>query len=236
MIIKPSSDRKTKAWSGQYNTFGTLPGPEGTCPGATCGKGGCCDIPAGRKLRVCYVNKIMSCYPTVRAVLAGNTELKNLTIHGLEKAFRTEFDRYLAAEQKRGFITDHGWCENSYRIHWSGDLPNTDYATALATVMQEYPIDFWNYTRSLGMVPIMAEVNNCVTYISADADNYKEAVKAYKPYKDQANVAWCYLSKEKPEDQELQECPVDSKKMDLEGACHKCRKCLNGVPIWFKQK
>ena len=33
--IKPSSDRKTEFYPGQKNTFGLLPGREGTCPGCT---------------------------------------------------------------------------------------------------------------------------------------------------------------------------------------------------------
>jgi len=34
----------------------------------------------------------------------------------------------------------------------------------------------------------------------------------------------------------LSPCPVDVKKLATDGACAKCRKCVTGVPVWFKTK
>ena len=50
------------------------------------------------------------------------------------------------------------------------------------------------------------------------------------------NISACYMSKEAPDnfEKEMAGCPVDMKRMDLEGGCHNCKLCLKGVDIWFK--
>lgn len=155
----------------------------------------------------------------------------------MKAAFNTEFTRYSDIEKKKGFIDKNGRCTNWYRIHWAGDIPNTNYAKALAQSMKENDhIDFWTYTRTFEVLKYFADLTNCILYVSADADNIHKAEAAYEPYKDNPRIGWCYLSKEKPAGQGLQDCLVDSGQLKLEGACHECRRCLQGKPIWFKQK
>ena len=218
-----------------------LPGLNGTCPGCTVGKEGCAYVAPGRKLPVCYVNKIMTGFPSVKKLLEHNTEeLDTDNQYKITELLDAEFKRFYAAEKRAGYVDDDGRCRNHYRIHWAGDIPNLVYARALAAAMEANPnINFWCYTRSFDYLTVFRNVPNLVMYISADPVNLKEAEKAYiensKVYTD-AKLAWCYMSREKPEDQVLVECPVDSGKMALEGACHKCRLCLKGHPVWFKIK
>jgi hypothetical protein len=73
-MLKPSADRKVWAYKNQKNTLGLLPGPEGTCPGATLGPDGCRSVvTTGRP--ACYVYRLMSIYKNVKGVLEHNTHL-----------------------------------------------------------------------------------------------------------------------------------------------------------------
>ena len=165
-IISPTNDRKTRTRKNQYNTFGTLPGIEGTCPGATCADGGCSYIAEDRKLPVCYVNKLMSAFPGVRNILEYNTaELKTENTLKLFTTFTREFQRFYDYEKKHDNITEDGTSKAWYRIHWAGDIPNMAYARALAAAMRQFDkrINFWCYTRTFEAVSELALIPNCIT-------------------------------------------------------------------------
>jgi hypothetical protein len=148
-----------------------------------------------------------------------------------------EFERFYHAEEMAGEIDDNGKAKSMYRLHWAGDVPSMSYAIALVDAMKHMngKVDFWNYTRSFPFVPKLLEASNCMLYISADAVNLEEATKVYNEHRDKDNIAWCYMSKEDPDDGSVS-CPVDTGKLELEGACHRCRLCLKGERIWFKIK
>lgn len=254
-MLKPTCDRKTRFWPGQKNTYGLMPGPAGTCPGATVGCGGCSQIRAGRKLPTCYVFNVMAAYRAVGPALQHNTTLLKTSNHDDRVQLLTqEFERFRKSELKRPAP------KLFYRLHWSGDVYDDDYADSLIEAMLQFPdVTFWNYTRSLDLAPELADnVPNLEQYMSLDAINFEKGMDIYvkwlrTPRHQDPNLHVCYMSPEDdfqaryaecrtrhPDWPEtpviLRACPVDEKKMETDGACAKCMKCLRGTPVWFKTK
>lgn len=228
MKLKPSNDSKVQAYDKHGNTFGTL--PRTTCPGATYGPGGCCDIPEGRKLHVCYVDRIMSAYSGVKGVLEHNTEALSGTLDEMFDVFWTEFNRFKSKPKNQD-------TNNFYRLYWSGDIHNEECAQALAeAILYHADVNFWGYTRSFFALPYFADLPNCQLYLSLDAVNFDEGMEAYNDYQDRDNISYCYLSKDRPTNLDVLPCPVDSGKLEIKGACYKCKLCMKGKPIWFKAK
>jgi hypothetical protein len=254
MMLKSTSDRKTRCRDSQRNTFGLFPGPgvHGTCPGATVGDCGCCAVQPGRKLPTCYVFGIIAAYPATGPALLHNTTL-------IRHANHTEKVRLLSAEFERFRRIELKQPDPSlfYRLHWSGDIFDHAYAKALAEAMCAFPdITFWNYTRSFDRgVWLAAHTPNLVQYLSIDHVNFNKGINAYihRPPATEARLQIAYMSatndyslryanarkryRSWPENPViLTSCPVDERKMPLPGACHKCRKCLEGKAIWFKTR
>ena len=229
--LKPSADRKVWAYKNQKNTVGLLPGPEGTCPGATIGPGGCRVVGGGRP--ACYVYKVMSIYKGVRAVLAHNTKL-------LMEAGPEEQVRLLNAEMERFKTVSRNAFTHAdkYRLHWSGDIFDQQYADSLRAMMITHSdITFWTYTRSFEFVTTFEDVTNLQLYLSLDDCNMQEGFELYNKVK-WSNLHLCVMSGAPPEiaGESFLGCPVDSGKVPLEGACQRCMLCLKGYDIWFKTK
>jgi len=246
-FIKPSCDRKTRAYDNEFNTFGLMPGPDGSCPCATTGEGGCWNKPVGHRVNTCYVDRLMRCWSNLKKLLAHNTKLlMSSTQQEMFKHLTGEFDRYVDTNSDR---QQHP----AYRIHWSGDIFSLAYACALKDAMSFYPfIKFWCYTRSLFAIPVLCDVPNLSLYISADPCNLRQAVDCYMKYKDKANtlnIAYMsdihdfnqrlkYILKVRTKsilDMQLAACPVDAGKLAIDGGCNKCRMCIDGKKsVWFK--
>jgi len=240
LAIKLTNDRKTRGHKNQKNAFGLLPGsPDGggSCPGATTGPGGCQEVLPGKKNATCYVENLMKVYKGVALSLKHNTDLvKAASEDELVELFCDMFTEFERIERKRG-ILDELW----FRHHWSGDMVDEKYCRAIKTAMARFPeMNFWTYTRSWFAVPILKDVPNLVLYISADKDNMNAALKTYMTHEGEgSNVALCYMGREKADfgkKLKLVACPVDNGKMELDQACHKCKLCLKGKPIYFKTK
>lgn len=260
--LKATCDRKTKLWKDQKNTFGLLPGLEGTCPGATMAAGGCWHIREGRKLPECYVARTMSVYKGVAGVLAHNTKiLKEADLAGKIAILNAEFDRFRKAEQRRAVP------QLTYRLHWAGDIFDMEYAVALATtIKQNDDIHFWCYTRSLFSIPELCNIKNLTLYISTDPVNVQQVMLAFAEHKTpDNNLQICYMAptndfeqhitrtkqilveenklrhmmgytpKNTDIDVALKPCPVDTGKMELENGCAKCKRCFQPWPdaVWF---
>jgi len=179
--IKPSGDRKTKFWDGQLNTFGLLPGPDGTCPNATCGDGGCWQIRAGRKNPTCYVTKIMAAYPGVRGCLEYNTNLLKSckTVKEMATLLTRELNRFVAAEDRRCAILKKPR-QLYYRIHWSGDMFNDMYAAAWRMAIRRHRnVTFWVYTRSFSSIKYLQSEPNVKLSLSLDKINLKKGLVAF---------------------------------------------------------
>lgn len=197
--IKPTGDRKTRFWPGQRNTYGLLPGLPamgGTCPHATVGKGGCCHLAKGRKNPTCYVFNTMSCFKGVKPVLEQNTQLlQSLPIADQIRVLSDEFQRFYDCEKRRAKPSLH------YRLHWSGDIYDAQYAMALVTAMNDFPqINFWCYTRSYPVAAHVADnTPNLNLYLSIDPDNTYQMLRTYfdwQAHQRHSNMQICYMSKE----------------------------------------
>ena len=260
--LKPSSDSKVQNRGGQKNSYGLLPGREGTCPGATQGENGCTWVKGAVK-KVCYVDGLMRGYPNITPVLTHNTEvLKNASRDEMERILTEEYRRFRDSELRYAARTGkEPWL--AYRNHWSGDYFSEAYAQASANAMAKFPdLLFWGYTRSFFAVPILSRLPHVMTYISLDPVNMREGLDTYYRWqvdKKHDNVQVCYLSPTKNNDFEewwhmarkqtklkelwpqtpmkLSPCPVDLKKLPTRHGCSACQKCLGLrqklVPIWF---
>ena len=235
-MLKATSDRKVRFYSNQYNSFGLLPGLKNTCPGATSGVGGCL-YKGKNKTCACYVDSLMRCYNGVKGVLQHNTRLlKNKTWSAMADQLDDEFTRF---EEKELARADP---KLFYRVHWSGDVFDNVYASALAYAMSMHPVvHFWMYTRSFGTVPVLLKARNLTLYLSLDPVNVLEGLKTYAKHECK-NLKVCYMSEENDFGQyskniRLSGCPVDQKLLPLEGGCPTCRKCIKGsAHVWFKTK
>lgn len=202
-VIRPSSDRKTRAYTSQQNTYGLLPGrytwkneSMGTCPCATLGLGGCLNIKEGRKNPECYVFNTISAYSGVYPLLKDNTQLmRNNTQVVMADLLSLEFSRFKETELRRK-AANKAFSLN-YRLHWSGDIFNLDYAGAIRYAVLSHPdINFWCYTRSMFAVPILCNIPNLTLYISLDPQNFDEGMSTYVEYKEPKNktLRLCYMS------------------------------------------
>ena len=235
-LLKPTADSKTWAYPNQRNSLGLSPGPickGGTCPGCTVGAGGCWDRPGGRKTAVCYVDGLLRARPGVKDALAYNTNLlRSADYERKVYLLLKEFLRFAKECHKAGV-------EPKYRLHWSGDVFNEEYAWALREAITDcYFITFWNYTRAFNVVPILLGPPNLRLYLSLDKVNFEAGLPIYQKYKSKG-LCLSVMSEEKPKlpaGETCTACPVDVKRLPLEGACHKCRMCLSGKNIWFKTK
>jgi hypothetical protein len=237
-LLKSTADRKTWAYPKQRNTFGLSRGPldeGGTCPGCTSGQGGCCERPNGRKTAVCYVDRLLHGRPTVRRALAYNTRLM----------FNATFDQkvYLLLREFTRFASDCSAknVECNYRIHWAGDVFNEEYARALREAITACRfINFWGYTRNFDTLETFAGLPNLHWYLSLDAVNFDSGYPLYLKYRKAGNIHYGLMFRSIEERmkrcKDYRPCPVDTGRLPLVGACHKCRHCLTGKNVWFKTK
>lgn len=198
--LKPTCDRKTKFWKNQQNTYGLLPGLEGSCPCATTAAGGCWYVEAGRKLPTCYVAHTCSCYGGVKGVLEHNTQaLMQAPYWGKVELLDAEFRRFRSAELRHlGEEAKSKDFSPYYRIHWSGDIFNEEYARALASAIQlNSDIHFWCYTRSFFAVPHLCNIPNLTLYLSLDPVNVVQGLMVFAEHKNNKNnLQFCYMSPE----------------------------------------
>jgi hypothetical protein len=272
-LLKPTCDSKTRFYKTQKNTYGLLPGGgmhllngvtcKGSCPGATTGPGGCWNAPDGRKNKTCYVDNLMKVYKNVGGVLAHNTELMmEADYRGKVELLLAEFERFRKTEARRKKKGNTPYLY--YRLHWSGDIFDQEYARALKQAMTtNSDIEFWCYTRSFFSVPILCDTPNLNLYLSLDPVNYVEGMATYVEHRHRSpRLAVCYMAKEKDVEQydeavkaELERrnltgdkpldwalnprytpCPADTKRLKTEEACKTCGKCIFPGPgnVWFK--
>lgn len=194
--IKPTGDRKTRFYASQKNTFGLLPGLEGTCPCATTSEGGCWHVKEGRKLPECYVAGTMNSYPGVKGILEHNTKLMfESSVQVMTGILNYEFYRFAEAENKRE--RDGKQPYRFYRLHWAGDIFSTAYAAALSAAIGCFPsINFWGYTRSFFTVPQLVHLPNLTLYLSLDPVNVQRGLSVFNEYKQETNnLQICYMNK-----------------------------------------
>jgi len=230
----PSSVGKVRSRTSQKNSYGLMPGPEGSCPHATFGKGGCMEVKDGNVRPVCYVYRSFR-NKAVKTALEHNTNLmKQASQAEMVAILDEEFSRFERVESKS---KDPCYM---YRLHWSGDIFSARYAKAIAKAVKKHPdTTFWIYTRSLPYVKHIAGVDNLTVYISVDEVNCDKALEEWKKH-DNTKVKLAHMSIEKPKSasgRAFKDCPTDVGRLPYEKACTRCQLCIKGdVNIWFKTK
>jgi hypothetical protein len=220
--FKLTNNSKVRFKANHCNTFSLKQGSTedgGTCPGMTEGPGGC-----GEK---CYDKNLRKLYKAYASVEDYNTQLViNSSKDDTYSVIKNSVIYWLLGEGNK---------QPYFRIHTGGDFYNEEYAGCWARVMLEYPqVQFWAYTRSLFAVPILAEVGNLTLYLSCDPVNKDKVIKAYDNYKHYPNVAIAWMGNEIPEnlfsDKAFLVCPEVTGKLKnkkTEGACSRCRACVD---------
>ena len=236
-MLKLTTNSKTKFSKNQKNTFGLLHGlPEsgGTCVGATCGKGGCLDIRDGLKRRTCYVEKITQIYKAVGKVLAENTaKVVNKPEDEIYNVLKRTVSTFARKNEGKLF----------FRLHWAGDFMSVEYVSAWVRVIREFPnVRFWVYTRSFttkDLITPLIGLDNLSIFLSCDPNNVKEAMEVFDKYKDRApglGLAWMGNTDPEIKGEKFIVCPETSGKVKNadEGACAKCRLCVNNYKTRIK--
>ncbi|MFC1453685.1 hypothetical protein ACFLQL_00710 [Verrucomicrobiota bacterium] len=224
--LKLSCDRKTRFYNSQKNALGLLPGPKGTCTGATTGPGGCWCKEGRKKLHTCYVDKCVTLRPAVKNILSNNTKLlKNANFNEKINLLNDTVDELQSqnTRAKKSINT------NYYRFHWSGDIFNDEYAQAIKVTIEQHPnMIFWMYTRVFSAVKYLTGLENLLLFLSIDKQNIKTGVDTYYQYKEDTKL--CYMAPEMDIDVpsvKFVHCPTDSGEMDFDGACSRCRQCIS---------
>lgn len=262
-MLKLACDRKVRFYSTHENSYGINAGPPelgGTCPGCTRGPGGCFHIPAGKKNPTCYAYCLAKCFKCAGSTLDSNTRLLGGTQSDIRRELVETMESFV--RKTEDWCRKHGKQKKDYmyfRLHWSGDVFSVEYAKALVSAMRKFKdITFWTYTRSFEYVDILKKAENLILYISADHDNWKEAVRCFEKNRlyESPRFKIAYMGKEledfanKVEDiarsnksrmmvklvrsHGITCCPVDLGRLGLEGGCSKCRQCISyGNPLLF---
>lgn len=234
--FKVSDNGKTKFRASHRNTFGLnfgLPKNGGTCPGATCGKGGCLDVRDGKKRQTCYMAKITAIYKNVGVVLEHNTKLvTGKTIEEIKDVCRKTIQIFIQKSKGEDLY---------FRLHYSGDFFSEEYTKAWAEIINEFPnVTFWGYTRSTSLVKHLIGLPNLSLYLSCDLVNIKDMLQVYEEFKDKTPrlaLAWLGDNAPDPTLHRWVKCPeVTGKVKNTKdaGACSKCRLCVDNFKIRLK--
>jgi len=235
--LELSCNSKTKFSKYGKNTFGLmfgLPKNGGTCPGATCGKGGCLDTRDGLKRQTCYMVKVVQIYKGVGEVLTRNTNLlKDKTVDEQTEIIRNTISQFVKKTPADQLY---------FRLNYSGDLFSEDTAKAWAVVMKEFPnVRFWTYTRSHDFIVPLLGINNLSLYLSCDPSNYEETLLLFNKYKDKyPNLGLAYMGNNPPSlegSDRFIVCPETSGKLKNtidKGACASCRICIDNYKLRIK--
>lgn len=139
-----------------------------SCPGAT-------PTCAGS----CFVHGLRRAVPGLWAKYQENLEtLKEVSLLGERLWHESAF-------ALTAWISEH--CQGGFRWHVSGDLCSVDHAHWVAQVSRHANVPCWLYTRSFNLIPTYPP--NLVINLSADRDNYHEALEVHKD----TGLRICYL-------------------------------------------
>ena len=188
------------------NSFSMLAGPKFGCPGAT------------EACKDCYAMKGRHHMPGVQSALAKNWLLvKQMSRHKSTTKAVSKFLDIIPTSAK------------IFRIHESSDFFSQWYVDVWDQVVKQKPdVKFWAYTRSFNLDYSKILTNkNFVLWASTDDYNTKEARNFVRKYC-KSGVKYAYgpweHSKKTPANSVT--CPVTSKKLNVEGACEKCKLCI----------
>jgi len=238
-MIKASCDSKVRQFATHKNSVGHT--AIGGCAEPTDGEGGC--IP------VCYADKLANFRPNVNALLEhnlslikkakGKEEIKKLLrppIQNSEDQYNRRASRLEGREHKS--LTRRG---HIFRYQWSGDVISIEHAKAIREAADDFPdTTFWIYTRTWWAVKVLLGAKNLIVNLSVDPVNEKIMHSIWKGlhrYKNLRNTWMASTDASQALDtapswmgtshRSLVICPENTKKLELEGACHRCGLCLH---------
>ncbi len=118
-----------------------------------------------------------------------------------------------------------------FRIHESGDFHSQFSITVWLQVIKSRPdITFWAYTRSFDFnYKSITKLPNFSLLVSTDDYNMVEAKKFAKKYK--LKLAYGPWGKDTTLPKGSFVCPATNGKMEMAGACEKCKLCFSGKTV-----
>lgn len=115
----------------------------------------------------CYVKGLAKHAPELYARYVDNERAVGACLESPLSSFR-------AALALATWIREHA--SGGFRWHVSGDVWDQDHATWIVNVCMLAPdVDFWIYTRTLGVVRTLTAARNLAVNVSADRENYADA-------------------------------------------------------------
>jgi hypothetical protein len=181
-------------------------GKGGTCPGAT------------RACESCYAMKGRHHFRAVQTAIVRNKLL--LTKLNKHKSFNKAVSLLLEMVPENATI---------FRIHESGDFYSQWYVQVWTKVVAGRPnVRFWAYTRSfhLDFYKLVVQ-SNFELWASTDDYNKIQAEEFVKRYSDnKVKHAYGPWKHNEPIPNNSFVCPVNTKKLKVEGACEKCMLCV----------
>lgn len=223
--LKLSVNGKTRFYHSHANALGLmygLPKDGGTCPGATCGRGGC--LYTECKRLTCYADHLKRYLKVVPALKYNTRLLKGKSMWKMVDILAEAVSEFVRKSERFGLK------QLAFRIHYSGDFFSMDYAKAWRYVAGMYPrVRFWTYTRSFDALPILTGIKNMNVFISADWVNWRQAELEYSRYKHYPNMGISFMGNMVPPVVKWTKCPAISGRIKSTwdvGACAKCQRCF----------
>jgi ferredoxin len=189
--------------------------------------GGSCVAATEACLKVCYDATLRRIYKGYRAVEDDNYALvKDASYEEQLAVIKNTINKWL-------LTTGHE--DARFRIHTGGEFFNESYTKAWRQAISDTPeVNFWVYTRAIFAVDILAGLHNLTLLLSCDPDNKDDVLDTYDKFKHHANIAVAWmgnsLPENFPEDRQVLICPEVSgktKNTEKQGACARCRACIN---------
>lgn len=154
--------------------------------------------PRPNALSLRHVDDCPSSTPTCRA---------SCYVHGLKAAVPDQWDMYVQNSRTlRELMAESTWVRRAaaerlgtwihrntteFRWHVSGDVFDLAYAHWIADVARaSVHVTQWIYTRSLWAVGVLSGAPNLVTNVSADVNNYRDALATARA----CGVRLCYMT------------------------------------------
>lgn len=226
------------------NTSGTLAGV--TCSGES-----------PLFCRSCYGKKAEAYLPSVRQLLARNTDvLRSASTSERVEVYRRAVLDFLDEARRWVSIGAIAPRDLIYRHRWDGDVLDASDAWAIRKTAAEFPeVAFWLYTRTLTAVPLLLGVPNLAVYVSTDTENADRVRALVERFGPLVNVAACASTQAEAravwdtvtagaERRRLLACPENIGRLPLvgalddprrapsagefgRGACASCRICID---------
>lgn len=183
-------------------------------------------LPAGKMFSCPGETKACEgCYATKGRHIFGNVQRKFARNWEVLKQYEKSYDVIGCALELCKYIPKEGL----FRVHESGDFHSQFAVDVWSLVVANNPhVDFYAYTRSfhLNFMPLL-DLDNFVLWASTDNYNHARAVNFVQGYKHYGvKHAFGPWDKESQLPDNSFVCPVTSGKLEVHGACSRCKLCV----------